>query len=421
MKKQTSLIFLAVTAVVSSLLTGGLFLAKSPLFATNQTGESGCASITFSTSTSATDGTAIADLSGDYTTTGLPSVTFSSLVKLFTHTDASLKMSSGSGSGSFTVTFASAVSIAQVSVDAKYYSSSETASLAFTSSDSGFNGSATISSSSAANFDLYSTFATSYSVTSLTFTATKRLYLSDIRFYVTSGGSGTTSATSQAQSSSSTSIASSSTSSSSSVSSPVSSSTSTSSSAVRIAPVKSSDGSTLSIYNVDGTVNRTLKKSTTSDSSTWYVDYEDVALYYQGFGTLPANYHYGTDSSDKSEAYAAFGTKARLYTADYTSSTGYMSAFPTPNEYRYFEADIGGTSSYAASSSWNRGTYRLVLVYKGFQQYNSTDTVIFYTTDHYASFKECYNYANGWSGIFDGETSGYGTYVTPTTITLPTA
>jgi hypothetical protein len=170
------------------------------------------------------------------------------------------------------------------------------------------------------------------------------------------------------------------------------------------------------VYNTDGTVNRTLKKSSNSDRSTWYVDYEDVALYYQGFGSLPVNYHLGVESSDKAAAYSVYGNKARLYTNDYSRTTGYMTAFPTPNAYSYFEADIGGTSSYASSSSWNRGAYRLVIVYEGFKQYGNTDTVIFYTTDHYDSFQECYNYAGGWSDVFNGEGSDYGTYTIPTTM-----
>jgi len=184
----------------------------------------------------------------------------------------------------------------------------------------------------------------------------------------------------------------------------------------RISPIKAS-GNTLTVYSIDGTVDRTLGKSSASDSSTWYTDYEDVALYYQGFGSLPANYHFGTDSGDKSEAYASFGTKARLYTGYYTRTDGYMAAIPTPNAYSYFEADIGGTSAYAAGPSWNRGAYRLVVVPGGLKQYGA-DPVLFYTTDHYYSLQECYNYAGGWSGVFDGESTGYGTYIKPVTVTF---
>lgn len=147
------------------------------------------------------------------------------------------------------------------------------------------------------------------------------------------------------------------------------------------------------------------------------MDYEDVALYYLGFDELPANYVFGTTSSSKSTAFNTYGTKGRLYTDYYSRTDGYMTAIPTPNAYSYFEIDIGGTSAYAASASWNRGTYRLVVVPGGLQQYG-TDPILFYTTDHYASFSECYNYANGWSNVFDGESSGYGTYAKPTTVSL---
>src|SRR5574344_656732 len=118
MKKTATFTFLAITAVAGSLLTGGIFLSSPLVHALGETGSSGCASITFSMDTSVSANTEVSVFSGHYTTTGLPSVTFSSLSKLYTSGDTTVRMSSGSGSGAFTVTFASAVSIAQVSVDA---------------------------------------------------------------------------------------------------------------------------------------------------------------------------------------------------------------------------------------------------------------------------------------------------------------
>lgn len=184
----------------------------------------------------------------------------------------------------------------------------------------------------------------------------------------------------------------------------------------RISPVKTS-GDQLPVYNVGGTVNRTLYRSSVSNPDTWYTAYEDVALYYLGFGGLPANYVFGTGSGEKASAYASFGNKARLYTDYFNRTDGYMAALPTPNAYRYFEADIGGTSDYASNPKWSRGTYRLVIIPGGLKQYGK-DVSLFYTTDHYYSFQECYNYAGGWGDIFDGERSGYGKYVKPVTITL---
>lgn len=200
----------------------------------------------------------------------------------------------------------------------------------------------------------------------------------------------------------------------------------------RINPV-SATGDTLNVYNLDGTIEKTLRKSSESDSSTWYVDYRDVALYYLGYGELPANYCYydqSTDSSgnqSKADAYDTFGNKARLYTKTYTRTDGYAVAFDNPNEYRYFEADIGLDSKYAKSANWNRGSGRLVILYKGLRAYGTDTPTIFYTEDHYASFRECYNYWNfsstqvgdgGYGPIFNGEGSGYGNYIAPTTISI---
>ena len=200
----------------------------------------------------------------------------------------------------------------------------------------------------------------------------------------------------------------------------------------RINPV-SATGDTLNVYNLDGTIEKTLRKSSESDSSTWYVDYRDVALYYLGYGELPANYCYYDQSTDnsgnqsKADAYDTFGNKARLYTKTYTRTDGYAAAFDNPNEYRYFEADIGLDSSYAKSRNWNRGQGRLVILYKGLQAYGTDTPTIFYTEDHYSSFRECYNYWNfsstqvgdgGYGPLFNGEGTSAGSYIAPITISL---
>jgi hypothetical protein len=157
-----------------------------------------------------------------------------------------------------------------------------------------------------------------------------------------------------------------------------------------------------------------------------------VALYYQGFGTVPDNYQ-ANDSSSYSDYLATYGKSARLYTQDYTRNYGYTTDFPTLNQYRYFELDIGGDStnpSYNNGSRISRGAWRLVVVYQGCVQYGNTHPVIFYTKNHYVDFQEFYNYAGGWGHLFDGESSTYNgvttdpqgnTYVAPITITLPAA
>jgi hypothetical protein len=189
--------------------------------------------------------------------------------------------------------------------------------------------------------------------------------------------------------------------------------------AYRIAPVTSSSSS-VNVYNISyqsglyrGTVVKTLTKSSI------YTDPGDVSLYYQAFKALPKNYvHYtsSTLSSAKSSAYRLYGRSARLYT-EYSRTDGYTRYFPTLNTYRYTEADIAVDSTYASSSSWNRGVGRLVIVPGGAKVYGSAP-VIFKTVDHYAHFAEFYNYYNGFGSLFNGQNgTGYGSWVQPTTIT----
>jgi hypothetical protein len=197
----------------------------------------------------------------------------------------------------------------------------------------------------------------------------------------------------------------------------------------RIASVTSSSSS-VSVYSVAysnglyrGTVVKTLSKSAT------YTDWEEVCLYYQAFKALPSNYVYYASSSTlleaKSDAYATYGSAARLYTY-YSRTNGYIPCFPTVNSTsNYIEADIALTSAYASSASWNRGAGRLIIIPLGCAQYGS-DPVIFKTEDHYANFMEHYNYLGGWGPEFDGETgqteSPHGnTYTKPMTVTFTIA
>lgn len=57
----------------------------------------------------------------------------------------------------------------------------------------------------------------------------------------------------------------------------------------RIEPVRSNEPY-FNVYNLDGTIEKTIKKSVESDSSTWYIDPMDVALYYQAYRETPINY-----------------------------------------------------------------------------------------------------------------------------------
>lgn len=195
----------------------------------------------------------------------------------------------------------------------------------------------------------------------------------------------------------------------------------------RIEPVQSSEPY-FNVYNLDGSIEKTIKKSVESDSSTWYIDPMDVALYYQAYRETPINYCFNDrwqEGSTSQEHFNKYGKYARFYSKDYFRTDGYMQSIPTPHEYRYFEIDISnGNDGYSYKS---RKTKRLVVVYNGLTQYEKKHPVIFYTSNHYSSFFEVTNYARkfcsspslSWIGNeFDGEKSGFGDYIKPETISL---
>lgn len=195
----------------------------------------------------------------------------------------------------------------------------------------------------------------------------------------------------------------------------------------RIEPVQSSEPF-FNVYNLDGTIEKTIKKSVESDSSTWYIDPMDVALYYQAYRETPINYCFNDrnqEGSTSQEHFDKYGKYARFYSKDYFRTDGYMQSIPTPHEYRYFEIDISnGNDGYSYKS---RKTKRLVVVYNGLTQYEKKQPVIFYTSNHYSSFFEVTNYARkfasspslSWIGNeFDGEKTGFGDYIKPETISI---
>ncbi len=195
----------------------------------------------------------------------------------------------------------------------------------------------------------------------------------------------------------------------------------------RIEPVRSNEPY-FNVYNLDGTIEKTIKKSVESDSSTWYIDPMDVALYYQAYRETPINYCFNDrnqEGSTSQKHFNKYGKYARFISKDYFRTDGYMQSIPTPHEYRYFEIDISnGKDGYSYKS---RKTKRLVVVYNGLTQYTNKCPVIFYTSNHYSSFFEVTNYARkycsspslSWIGNeFDGEKSGFGNYIKPETISI---
>lgn len=232
---------------------------------------------------------------------------------------------------------------------------------------------------------------------------------SDSLSNASSEGSASQSASSVASSSSSSSKGSSS-------SNPVSSSSASSSSPSqkqvaypRIEPITGTNS--VAVYNVSykdgnyaGTEVSVLSK--TDDCLT----YENVCLYYMAFRQLPPNYFY--NSASKALSYGTSGRewfkydKSQYHSTDYTTVLG---TFNLPDSGAYYELDIDLTGYYNTGSKITRGAGRVVIVVDGIEDYGS-EPVCYYTEDHYADFKEFYNYSGGWSPLFAGVANGSGSY-----------
>lgn len=123
----------------------------------------------------------------------------------------------------------------------------------------------------------------------------------------------------------------------------------------------------------------------TLNENSYYTTHDDVALYLYTFHKLPSNYV--TKSSTESPA----GSMTRIG-GDYFSNKS--SSSPTglclPNLYKYTECDVDARGKEPSQ----RGTHRIVF---------SFSFRIFYTDDHYNSWREYLGY-NNWGPTFD---SGY--------------
>jgi hypothetical protein len=145
---------------------------------------------------------------------------------------------------------------------------------------------------------------------------------------------------------------------------------------------------------------------------------EEVAEYYVSFRSLPPNYF-----ADEEEA-MAYGTKGRIVSTYYSPSssrydyTVVLGTFNKPNGGVYYEFDIDLTGSYNTGSHINRGAGRVVVVADGIKEYGTADPVCYYTSDHYADFKEYYNFYQGWSPLFAGVYNKSGSYENKPTSTL---
>lgn len=145
--------------------------------------------------------------------------------------------------------------------------------------------------------------------------------------------------------------------------------------------------------------------------------YEEVAEYYSLFRDIPGNYF-----ASEEEA-LAYGKNGRLVNTYYSGSrhsydyTVKLGTFNQPSGGAYYEFDIDLTGRYNTGSYINRGAGRVVTVVEGITDYGS-EPVSYYTEDHYADFKEFYNFYQGWSPLFAGVYNKSGSYENSPTSTL---
>jgi hypothetical protein len=390
-----------------------------------------CGDITFGTTTNDSDGTAVTI--ADLTTTNI-SVSSITPTKAFCKGSGyACRFGTGSLVGTLVFNFSSSYVITKIKVLAFEYGTDGAVSMNVQTSALSSALTQTISTVSAPDISNSSTDAgyvftgldggSGFSSTSLTISSTSdRFYVAKI--VLTIGGSsalGSSSSGGSVASTSSSGISSSGVSSgnvssgSASSRSGSSSSSQSNSTYYRVAPKTSSTTST-TVYTVASALGSYYSTSVkTLTKGTYYTSYPDVAAYYQAFGEVPSNYSFATSSNEntvKAAGYTKYGESARLWFS-YSRTDGYMTQVPQYNtsggSLVYYEIDI---SSNWSSYSSNRGALRLMAMPFGCQEYG-TDPVIFYTSDHYVSFYEYYNYSGGWGPDFTGRTD----YVVPSTVT----
>lgn len=159
------------------------------------------------------------------------------------------------------------------------------------------------------------------------------------------------------------------------------------------------------------------EKATSISRSQDVLTPEEVAEYYVSFRSFPPNYF-----ADESEA-ISYGKNGRMISTYYSGSrhsydyTVKLGTFNRVSGGIYYEFDIALTGSYNTGSSISRGAGRVVVIADGIKDYGS-DPVCYYTSDHYADFKEYYNFYQGWSPLFAGVYNKSGSHENTPTSTL---
>ena len=186
----------------------------------------------------------------------------------------------------------------------------------------------------------------------------------------------------------------------------------------RIAPNYSSSATSMPIYNVasvSGAYQAQIVMTITK--ATDCLTAEQVAEYYVSFRALPPNYFSSTSAAlnyGKNGRVVSTYTSGATHTYDYTVKLG---TWNVTSGGTYYEFDIDLTGSYNTGSSISRGSGRVVAIVDGITDYGS-DPVCYFTEDHYADFKEYYNFYQGWSPLFAGVYNKSGSYENSPTTTL---
>ena len=178
----------------------------------------------------------------------------------------------------------------------------------------------------------------------------------------------------------------------------------------RIAPNYSSSAAKMPIYNVAHfSSGYQAQKATEITQETDCLNAEQAAEYYVSFRSFPPNYF---GSTDQAVSYGKNGRVVNTYysggyhTYDYTVKLG---TWNVPSDGAYYEFEIDLTGNYNNGTRINHGAGRLVVIADGIKEYGS-EPVCYYTTDHYADFKEYYNFYQGWSPLFAGVYNKSGSY-----------
>lgn len=202
----------------------------------------------------------------------------------------------------------------------------------------------------------------------------------------------------------------------------------------RIAPVKAVGGSA-TVYDVQWNSSQSRYIATvakTLNNSTDYTAKEDVAAYFEAFGTYPQNYSTNTTTVDN---YSGDGRQVSTYEMGSYDGKSSNYAYGIPGRANmgslcsggtFYELDIAAAGSTSYGTGSNRGVLRVVgtpggtttqIAYPDRNWTSGYAPVCVYTGNHYTTFQEYYNYSSGFGTAYSaaGTTAFKG--AVPTTIT----